>query len=102
MKGATMPPSRKFKKYANRKLYDITGARYVSMLDLALVVSAGEEVAVFDDRTGFDITFETLARALYEKIKNYYSTKAAKKSPPKDPFGRGALAKLIRQIPSIE
>ena len=69
------------------------------MLDLALIVSAGEEVVVFDDRTGFDITFETLARALYEKIKNYYSTKAAKKSPPQDPFGRGALAKLICQVP---
>jgi len=25
MKGAIMPPSRKFKKYANRKLYDIAG-----------------------------------------------------------------------------
>lgn len=95
-----MPPNRKIKKYANRKLYDIAGARYISMVELAEIVYGEEEVTVLDDRTGRDITVETLARALYERIKRYFAASKSAKSHPLDPFSRRALVDLIRQVPS--
>ncbi len=44
------------KKYANRKLYDTGGKRYVTMEDLALIVKSGEEIRVVDNETGRDLT----------------------------------------------
>jgi len=60
---------RKIKKYANRKLYDLEGGRYLSMFGLSELVAGGARVEVTCDRTGLDVTFETLARALYERLK---------------------------------
>ena len=91
-----MPPKRTVKKYANRKLYDVTAARYISMLDLASIVAAGEDVTIVDDRTERDITIETLARALYERIKEHYGS--AKKSQPCESI-RLALANAIQLVP---
>jgi Uncharacterized protein conserved in bacteria len=84
------------KKYANRKLYDVAKARYISMLDLASLVAFEEDVMVIDDRTERDITIETLARALYERIKLRYGS--AKKPQSCEPI-RLALANLIRLSP---
>lgn len=57
------------KKYANRKLYAVEKTSYVSMLELSDLVAAGHPVEVTDDGSGKDLTFETLARALYERAK---------------------------------
>lgn len=95
-----MPPIRKIKKYANRKLYDIAGAKYISMVELAEIVYGEEEVMVIDDRTGTDITVETLARALYERIKRHFAASRSAKSRSLDPFSRRTLVDLIRQVPS--
>jgi hypothetical protein len=94
-----MPPTRKFKKFKNRKLYDLDGSRYVSMVDLANTVALGDDVTVVEDRTGRDITFQTLARALYERVTGYYHARDARKGVPGEPFARASLAKLIRSIP---
>lgn len=59
----------KIKKYQNRKLYDQEAASYVSVLDLARRVAAGEEVEVSDDRTGADVTLSVLVRALYDLVR---------------------------------
>lgn len=94
-----MPPARRFKKFTNRKLYDMDQSRYVSMLDLAKVASAGLDVTVEDDRTGRDITLETLARALYEMLKDHFNGGDRRHKTPSDPFTPSDLAKLIRQVP---
>jgi hypothetical protein len=60
---------RKIKKYGNRKLYDLDGGRYLSMFELSELVAGGARVEVTCDRTGLDVTFEALSRALYERLK---------------------------------
>jgi polyhydroxyalkanoate synthesis repressor PhaR len=93
-----MPPKRIIKKYANRKLYDVTTARYISMCDVASFVAAGEDVTIVDDRTERDITILTLARALYERIKGHYGS--AKKSELFDDGAvRLALVNSIQLVP---
>jgi polyhydroxyalkanoate synthesis regulator protein len=82
---------RLFRKYINRKLYDVAETRYVSMLDLSDVVASGENVSVTCDRTGLDITHETLCRALYERLK-------ARVDPSSPPFGSAALMHLIAKV----
>lgn len=96
-----MPPTpRRFKKFSNRKLYDLDGSRYVSMVELARVVASGPDVVVEDDRTGRDITLETLARALYELLKDHLDGGDKRHRRPADPFKHQDLARLIRQVPA--
>ena len=95
-----MPPTvRHFKKYANRKFYDLDKGRYASLLDVGDAVAGGEEVEVICDRTGRDRTFETLTRALYERAKAYFSPSAHRSYVPEDPIARIAVMKIIRLIP---
>lgn len=94
-----MPPTtRHFKKYANRKFYDLDKGHYVSLLELAEVAAGGEDIEVICDRTGRDRTFEALTRALYERAKAYYAAATAR-APAEDPIGRMAVLKIIRLIP---
>jgi hypothetical protein len=69
------------------------------MLDLANLVAEGETVIVIDDCSKKDITFETLARALYERTR-WFMRVPEKRSMPPDPFPRTKLCELIREIPS--
>jgi polyhydroxyalkanoate synthesis regulator protein len=57
------------RKYGNRKMYDQERAAYLSMLELSDLVAQGVRVTVTCDLTGDDLTFQTLARALYERSK---------------------------------
>lgn len=66
-----MSSVRHFKKYANRKFYDADRGKYVSVRDITSVVKKGGAVEVTSDRTGQDLTHETLARILYEEVKAY-------------------------------
>jgi polyhydroxyalkanoate synthesis regulator protein len=59
---------RHFKKYANRKFYDVDRGTYASVREIAAVVKRGGEVSMTCDRTGRDLTLEILARILYEEI----------------------------------
>lgn len=92
-------PLRKFKKFSNRKLYDVDESSYVSMVQVAKIVAKGADVTVEDDRTGRDITLETLARALYELLKDHFQGGDRRRKVQGDPFSPAALARLIRQIP---
>ena len=93
---ATLLP-KKIKKYTNRKLYDTEIGEYVSMLGVGEEIASGADVVVADDRTGRDITFETLTRILYERVRGYYNS--AGTTIPTDPFDHGTLISLIRQVP---
>lgn len=57
------------KRYANRKLYDPSARRYVTLDDLAEMVRRGEEVQVIDHQTGDDLTTMTLLQVIFEEEK---------------------------------
>ncbi len=57
------------KKYANRRLYDTSGSRYINLEDIATLVRNGTEVQVVDAKTGEDLTRVTLTQVIVEDAK---------------------------------
>jgi polyhydroxyalkanoate synthesis repressor PhaR len=57
------------KRYANRKLYDTERSCYVTLDDISLMIKAGDEVRVVDNKTGEDLTSVTLAQIIFETEK---------------------------------
>jgi polyhydroxyalkanoate synthesis repressor PhaR len=55
------------KKYANRRLYNTGTSTYVTLEDLATMVKNGEEFAVFDAKTGEEITRAVLTQIIVEQ-----------------------------------
>jgi polyhydroxyalkanoate synthesis repressor PhaR len=51
-----MDAERVIKKYANRRLYDSTASRHVTLEDLRGLIVEGHRIKVVDDKTGEDIT----------------------------------------------
>jgi polyhydroxyalkanoate synthesis repressor PhaR len=62
-------PRRIIKRYSNRKLYDTKDSRYVTLLQIAEMVRASEEVQIIDNNTKDDLTEITLAQIIYEEQK---------------------------------
>jgi polyhydroxyalkanoate synthesis repressor PhaR len=60
---------RVIKRYSNRKLYDTRDSRYVTLLQIAEMVRAGEDVQIIDNTTKEDKTEVTLALAISEELK---------------------------------
>jgi len=65
------PPNerRVIKRYSNRKLYDTQDSRYVTLLQIADIVRAGEDVLIIDNATKEDKTDITLALIISEELK---------------------------------
>jgi polyhydroxyalkanoate synthesis repressor PhaR len=57
------------RKYANRRLYDTSGSRYVNLEDIAALIRNGTEVQVIDAKTGQDVTRVTLTQIILEDAK---------------------------------
>ncbi|MBK8173411.1 MAG: polyhydroxyalkanoate synthesis regulator DNA-binding domain-containing protein [Sandaracinaceae bacterium] len=57
------------KRYANRKLYDTRDSRYVTLVQIAQYVRAGEDVQIIDNTTKENVTNVTLAQIIYEQEK---------------------------------
>ena len=57
------------KRYANRKLYDTERSCYVTLEDIAVMIRAGDEVRVIDNKSGEDLTSVTLAQIIFETEK---------------------------------
>ncbi|WP_137388254.1 polyhydroxyalkanoate synthesis repressor PhaR [Rhodoligotrophos defluvii] len=55
------------KKYANRRLYNTATSSYVTLDDLADMVKQGLEFAVYDAKTGEDITRSVLTQIIFEE-----------------------------------
>jgi polyhydroxyalkanoate synthesis repressor PhaR len=64
---APPPQARVIRKYANRRLYDATASRHVTLEDLRRLIAAGERVQVIDDRTGEDLTRAVLLQIISEQ-----------------------------------
>ncbi len=60
---------RVIKRYSNRKLYDTKDSRYVTLLQIAEMVRAGEDVQIIDNATKDDKTDVTLALIISEELK---------------------------------
>jgi polyhydroxyalkanoate synthesis repressor PhaR len=57
------------KKYANRRLYDTSGSRYINLEDVAALVRNGKDLQVLDAKTGRDVTRVTLTQIIVEDAK---------------------------------
>src|SRR5208283_2609865 len=57
------------KKYANRRLYDTSGSRYINLEDIAALVRNGTDLQVVDAKTGEDITRVTMTQIIVEDAK---------------------------------
>ncbi len=55
------------KKYGNRRLYDTSTSRYVTLVEVEAMVQRGADIVVLDARTGDDITKEVLVQLLLER-----------------------------------
>ena len=56
-------------KHANRRLYDATERRVITLLELSDLVVEGGPVSVVDKASGEDITAVTLLQSLLERLK---------------------------------
>ena len=56
----------RIKKYSNRRLYDITHSRHLTLEELVELIKAGHEVQVIDSKSKVDITQSVLMQMLME------------------------------------
>ena len=57
------------KRYPNRKLYDTTAKRYITLEGIADLIRSGEDVQVVDHKTDEDLTAVTLAQIIFEEMR---------------------------------
>ena len=62
-----MSEPRLIRKYANRRLYDSTDSRHVTLEDIRKLVAAGIHVKVVDDSSGEDLTRPVLLQIIAEQ-----------------------------------
>src|SRR5579863_7908540 len=58
---------RVIRKYANRRLYDSTDSRHVTLDDIRQLIASGLRVQVVDDRSGADLTRSVLLQIIAEQ-----------------------------------
>ena len=58
---------REFKKYPNRRLYDIRESKYVTVEDIRKLVLKGEVIRVLDSKTEKDLTRSVLLQIITEQ-----------------------------------
>ena len=58
---------RLIRKYSNRRLYDTTASRHVTLEDLRQVIVAGERIKVIDEKSGEDLTRSVLLQIIAEQ-----------------------------------
>lgn len=59
------------KKYSNRKLYDPSRSRYITLEEIAGLIRAGKQVKVVDTTSNEDLTAVTLAQIILEEEKKH-------------------------------
>jgi len=62
-----MPDERLIKKYANRRLYDASQSRHITLEDIRALIVGGEKIKVVDDKTGEDITRHILLQVIADQ-----------------------------------
>ena len=67
--GSPTTPLRLIKRYGNRKLYDTSESRYITLDEIARLVRSGNDVKVIDNENGDDLTAITFAQIILEEEK---------------------------------
>jgi polyhydroxyalkanoate synthesis repressor PhaR len=67
MASNNMSNERLIKKYANRRLYDSTESRHVTLEDIRKMIVSGAKVKVIDDKSGEDLTRAVLLQVIAEQ-----------------------------------
>jgi polyhydroxyalkanoate synthesis repressor PhaR len=62
-----MSQERLIKKYANRRLYDASQSRHITLDDIRGLIVKGEKIKVVEDKTGTDITRHILLQVIAEQ-----------------------------------
>jgi polyhydroxyalkanoate synthesis repressor PhaR len=62
-----MSNERLIKKYANRRLYDSTESRHVTLEDIRKMIVSGAKVKVVDDKSGEDLTRAVMLQVITEQ-----------------------------------
>jgi polyhydroxyalkanoate synthesis repressor PhaR len=62
-----MAEPRVIKKYANRRLYDSTDSRHVTLEDIRKMIASGARVKIVDDKSGEDLTRAVLLQVIAEQ-----------------------------------
>ena len=62
-----MAEARVIKKYSNRRLYDATASRHVTLEDLRKLIIGGAKIKVVDDKSGEDLTRQILLQIIAEQ-----------------------------------
>jgi len=62
-----MQQERLIRKYSNRRLYDTSASRHVTLDDLRQLIVAGERIKVIDDKSGDDLTRSVLLQIIAEQ-----------------------------------
>lgn len=62
-----MSQERLIKKYANRRLYDASQSRHITLDDIRGLIVKGEKIRVVEDKTGADITRHILLQVIAEQ-----------------------------------
>jgi polyhydroxyalkanoate synthesis repressor PhaR len=62
-----MQQERLIRKYSNRRLYDTTASRHVTLDDLRQLIVAGEKIKVVDDKSGEDLSRAVLLQIIAEQ-----------------------------------
>ena len=74
------------KKYANRKLYDSTDKKYISMNRLSELIKNGEDIVIIDNETGKDLTASIVSSLI-----------ARTKDQAEETVSSGLLIRLFRK-----
>lgn len=78
------------KKYANRKLYDSTDKKYISMDRLSELIKLGEDIVIIDNETGKDLTASIVSSLI-----------ARAKDETEEQVSSGVLIQLFRKGGSV-
>ena len=63
------------KRYSNRKLYDTSQSRYITLAELGELVRRGENIQVIDNESKADLTDMTLTQVLIAQQKQKQNVK---------------------------
>lgn len=73
------------KRYENRKMYDTSDGKHVSLEEIAVLIRKGDNVKIIDNTNGKDITVQTLTHVILEEGKK-----------GQNPFSSDTLHRVIR------
>ena len=65
-----MNEKRIIKKYPNRRLYDTKDSKYITLEDIAILVSENKKFVVIDAKTGKELTKNILLQIIIDKEQN--------------------------------